>query len=58
MEKLTACYARIHAAAPNATIVVAGYPKLFDPEGCLQFTPLEAWALNFAVGEFNKELER
>jgi hypothetical protein len=31
--KLTATYNAIHAAAPNATILVGGYPKLFTPDG-------------------------
>jgi hypothetical protein len=31
--KLTATYNAIHAAAPNAVILVGGYPRLFTPDG-------------------------
>lgn len=56
-RKLYDCYWRIHKAAPNATIIVAGYPKLLDPGGCLVFSPMEVSALNSAVSTVNKRIE-
>ena len=57
-DQLIDCYLRIHDAAPNATIVVAGYPKLLDPDG-LQFLfgPLEIAQLNSVVEIFNDRIE-
>lgn len=31
-DDLDALYGKVHAAAPNATVVVTGYPHLFSPE--------------------------
>ena len=60
-DKLAACYRRIHKAAPNATILVAGYPKLLDPMlttlGNPLIDPLEVSALNIAVSTVNKRIK-
>lgn len=56
-EQLFNCYMRIHDAAPNATIIVAGYPKLLDPGGSLVlFGKDEAAAINRAVEIFNDRI--
>lgn len=48
---LDTVYAQVAAAAPNAHIVVAGYPRLFSPEygGYLAATPAELSTLNAAA---------
>lgn len=40
--KLDATYAAIEAAAPNATVVSMGYPRMFGSSGCLAAGPLTA----------------
>lgn len=45
---LDAAYDQIHAAAPDATVLVTGYPRLFSPEygAYLGASPAEQQALN------------
>lgn len=52
-------YLRIHAAAPNATIIVVGYPGLLSLDstvGCPLFNLNEREYIDGAVTEFNKRL--
>ena len=59
MEKrLTKTYKNIkNSAGAQATIIVAGYPKLISPEGSgLLFTSDEAKAINDKVVEFDEKL--
>jgi hypothetical protein len=55
---LDACL-RIHDAAPNATIIVTGYPGLLSPDssvGCPLFNYYECAYIDGAVSEFNKRI--
>ncbi|RJQ82627.1 SGNH/GDSL hydrolase family protein [Pseudonocardiaceae bacterium YIM PH 21723] len=55
--KLDATYAAIKKAAPNARLVVLGYPRLFERGGCsnaIWYVPLEARdGINAASDEIN-----
>src|SRR5918997_2570182 len=52
---LDAVYAKIAAAAPNAHVVVTGYPRLFSPEygAYLAASPAELSALNAGADTLN-----
>lgn len=56
--KLRDAYIRIHEAAPNAVIIVAGYPELlsYDGSGVL-FNSSESQYIDRAVRVFNKRIE-
>ena len=57
-DKLYSAYWRIANAAPNATILVTGYPELLDYDGKgLMFHKWESTYINWAVREFNKRIE-
>ncbi len=48
-----------NAAGKQATIIVAGYPKLIDPfRGAPTFGYLETFIINEATSLFNKEIEK
>ncbi|MFI6099122.1 SGNH/GDSL hydrolase family protein [Lentzea sp. NPDC051213] len=50
--RLDATYATIKAAAPDATLVVLGYPRLFTPsESCRTLTPAKRAVLNEAADQ-------
>lgn len=51
--RLIDAYEKIENAAPDARILVAGYPKLFDPQGGLMISPQEAGMVNKLVTQFN-----
>ncbi len=52
-------YQNIHNAAPEATIIVAGYPKLLDQNGKgVWFNKEEAQMINTDITKFNKEIEK
>ena len=51
-------YQAIHSKAPNAKIIVAGYPKLFDPAGGFGVNPEEATLINNTVSKFNDQIEQ
>ncbi len=56
--KLRDTYERIAEAAPNATIIVTGYPELLDPKGSsMFFSEEEAEYINNAVLIFNTYIE-
>ena len=58
-DQLKMCYVRIHNAAPNATIIVAGYPELLEYTGKgWPFDPTESEDINAAVRMLNKLIER
>jgi lysophospholipase L1-like esterase len=57
MDEIKTTYNRIaDAAGPEATIVVAGYPKLLNKKG-LTISNKEAQMVNNKVSEFNDEIE-
>ncbi len=54
-EKFSNVYTEIAGKAPNAEIIVAGYPKLFDKDGKgLPIAKSEAELVNNSVTELNK----
>lgn len=56
--ELMAALQRIHSAAPNAEIVVLGYPRLFDPTSPFaQVDPVVLTAINTAVDALNDSIE-
>lgn len=56
--KLRETYERIAEAAPNATIIVTGYPELLDPNGSsMFFSQEEAEYINNAVRIFNTYID-
>ncbi|WP_157571851.1 SGNH/GDSL hydrolase family protein [Nocardioides alkalitolerans] len=55
-SRLSGLYGQISAAAPNATVVVAGYPRLFMGEDCNALTwisPEEQARLNATADQLN-----
>lgn len=56
-DRLYNTYKAIHESAPEAVIIVAGYPTLFDQNGCFYFSPEACQIVNKAVIEFNNEIE-
>lgn len=58
-DKLKATYERIEDAAPNATILIAGYPPLVETTGKKSwcFNEYEARDINAGVAEFNRRIE-
>lgn len=55
-ERLTSLYAAIRAKAPNATVVVVGYPRMFMGEDCnalTWFSPEEQTRLNATADLLN-----
>ena len=58
-DKLYAAYHRVAEAAPNATIIVVGYPELLDYSGKgLFFHKTEAEYINTAVRIFNLYIQK
>ena len=57
-DKLKGAYRRVAEAAPNATIIVTGYPPLLAPDGgsSYLFGELEADAINTGVHAFNNNI--
>ena len=54
-DKMHAAYKRIAEAAPNATILVTGYPELLDYDGKgAAFNYYESTYINYAVRVFNR----
>lgn len=60
MDQLRNTYRRVAKSAPNATIIVVGYPPLIDPTGKNSdvFNELEATAINNGVATFNMEISK
>lgn len=60
MDQLRNTYRRVAKSAPNATIIVVGYPPLIDPKGKNSdvFNELEATAINNGVATFNMEISK
>ncbi len=57
-KKIKATYEAIESAAPEAAIIIAGYPKLLDKEGKGTVINLkEATLVNQNVSKFNDEIE-
>lgn len=57
-DRLRKVYQEIEKKAPEAKIIVAGYPKLLDQEGKgAFFSKEEADLINNSVVKFNKEIE-
>ncbi len=57
-DNILQAYRDIHNAAPDAKIIVAGYPRLLDEEGKgALFNKYEANLINESVTAFNKELQ-
>jgi lysophospholipase L1-like esterase len=57
--RLDTLYGDLSAAAPNATVVAVGYPRLFNGEDCSAgtfFTKAEEKALNRAAGLLDKTI--
>lgn len=55
---IKAVYNKIATVAPDAVILVAGYPKLLDKEGKgIVISKDEATAVNEKVSDFNKKIE-
>lgn len=50
-------YKDVAACAPNAAIIVAGYPKLFSNWGSGAISPIEAAEVNDSVVKFNDVLD-
>ena len=58
-EKLTNTYRRVAEAAPNATIIVTGYPELLDYSGNgALFSEYGAKFINDGVNQFNWRIEK
>ncbi len=57
-DKIYNAYKRIERAAPNAVIIVAGYPQLFDESGGLigLISEDDAVYINNAASEFNRRI--
>jgi lysophospholipase L1-like esterase len=56
--KLSTLYANIRAKAPNAKVVVVGYPRLFNGEDCnagTWFSPSEESRLNYTADLINSK---
>lgn len=56
-DNLRKAYQDIAAAAPDAKIIVAGYPKLMDKDGKGIFSKDAAALVNDSVSRFNDEIE-
>ncbi len=56
-DNLRQAYKDIAAAAPDAKIIVAGYPKLMDKDGKGIFSKDAAALVNDSVSRFNDEIE-
>ncbi|MBR3142785.1 MAG: SGNH/GDSL hydrolase family protein [Clostridiales bacterium] len=60
IDNLRKTYSRIAKAAPNATIIIVGYPPLLDPD-CQEnsdfFNEYEANAINRGVHKFNERIK-
>lgn len=56
-DNLYVSYKKIAAAAPNAKIIVAGYPKLLEPNGKGLFSKDAAALVNDSITRFNDEIE-
>lgn len=55
--RLDTTYSTIRAAAPNATLVVLGYPRLFTPDdGCRTLSAVKRAALNDAADQLSGEI--
>lgn len=57
--RLTSLYAAIRSRAPQATVVVAGYPRIFNGEDCNAFTwfsPTEETRLNATADLLNSRI--
>lgn len=58
VQNIQGTYKDVADAAPNAEIIVAGYPRLFSGWGCgAAISIAEAYMVNAAVSKFNKALE-
>jgi len=58
-SRLTSLYAAIRTRAPQATVVVAGYPRIFNGEDCNAFTwfsPTEESRLNATADLLNSRI--
>ena len=57
-DKIYNAYKRIAKAAPNAVIIVAGYPQLFDESGAMLglISEDDAVYINNAASEFNRRI--
>ena len=57
--RLDTTYSTIKAAAPNARLVVLGYPRLFTPDdGCRTLTTVKRAALNDAADQLSDEIAK
>lgn len=58
MQDIERVYKSVHRKAPNATIIIAGYPQLLERsgKGCFN-SEWETWLINSKVSQFNDQIE-
>ena len=58
MRDIERVYKSVHSKAPNATIIIAGYPQLLERSGKGFFnSEWETWLINGKVSQFNDQIE-
>lgn len=58
MRDIERVYRSVHSKAPNATIIIAGYPQLLERSGKGFFnSEWETWLINGKVSQFNDQIE-